>query len=342
MTKNPTVAGCYTVSNIVCPQNPCFSTTQCVNGSCVSTTPLCVASNLCETVVCLSNGTCVTTAVSCPNDNANCLTGSCNSTTGSCISTQMCPGTTGCMQSTCMGNGQCSSSQIPNACDDGNPCTTDTCITMTGTCTHVMSCTDGVACTQESCDVTLGCVTNPDNSLCDDNDACTTDICTSTGCTHTPVVCNNTVLCSNTTCDVNLGCQNVPYNCAPYSDASSCKVSFCPDAADLAQTNYTSADFYGPGCVIQSQSQCFSATTIAVISGALGSAAVAGICVALVVFVACSGAASYAVYNNVHEEHSASVKNNALYVPAGKAVDNPLYAHWSIRRSQINVIISVC
>jgi len=66
-------------------------------------------------------------------------------------------------------------------------------------------------------------------------------------------------------------------------------------------------------------------TTVALVAGALGTAAVVGIIIAVVACVGLSGGATLAVYSKVGDGDLGAVSNNPLFKPSGNSQVNPLF-----------------
>jgi hypothetical protein len=62
-----------------------------------------------------------------------------------------------------------------------------------------------------------------------------------------------------------------------------------------------------------------------IIGAALGTAAIAGIIIAVVLGLACAGAGSAGLYNKFSDSDSASIHSNPLYDSAAKGGENPLH-----------------
>jgi hypothetical protein len=275
-------------------------------------TSTCTAPDQCSTAFCstaTSPASCATTPKpACPQPD-KCQTPVCNPATGNCDYT-------------------------PKNCNDNNKCTTDSCDAATGNCINTpVVCAGQSACVAAVCNPTTGnCDLTPKN--CDDGVACTEDSCGATGCVHTTVdsVCNAADPCQMGTC-TSTGCNYNAVQCPPDSDL--CNLPTCvafsgcsferpvcnttKGTCNTGQCNSTNGKCY------EVLHECAAFTVAEVVAIGLGVAAIIGIVVAVVVFVAVSGGAGYALYQNFGDSSLTGVSNNPLYVGKGREGQNPLH-----------------
>jgi len=141
---------------------------------------------------------------------------------------------------------------------------------------------------------------------------CTNDSCDASGaCVHTPITCNDGAACTDDTCHPFKGCVAETRPCAA---TSNCSLDYCDDQDG------------SPVC-IQRNVNCVDNLMIvgASVGAALGGAAIAGIVVAIIVFVGLAGGGSYAAMKRFGNGGVDSISNNPLYKGDGNAGTNPLH-----------------
>ncbi len=98
-----------------------------------------------------------------------------------------------------------------------------------------LTCDDGLLCTTDACTPGTGCSTTPvvcnDSNLCTANDACNPATGSTTVCLSTPVVCSDGNLCTTDACDPQTGsttvCATTPVVC---DDGDRCTLDACDPA----------------------------------------------------------------------------------------------------------------
>jgi hypothetical protein len=201
-------------------------------------------------------------------------------------------------------------------CDSQNGvCETPACDAATGSCTSVpKNCDDGFDCTADSCDAVNGCQNIPNNGLCDTNDVCDVFTCeVGKGCVTVKKDCaleiayNN---CTNITCVAFSGCEQVPRQCNYNQTITDCSIVACENKEDKCTTR---------------QAACNLLDTSVIIGASLTAAAIAGIIIAIIVFLVGCGGGVYAVSNAAGGAASAPVYNNPIYAASGNSRSNPLH-----------------
>ncbi len=135
-----------------------------------------------------------------------------------CQTNSACDDGNPCTQDACQDDGagvfSCSNAPLTGPCQDGNACTEgDTCQADVCAPGAAKVCTDGNPCTQDACLSSVGCMYAASlSSACDDGKVCTKDdACTGkTGCSGTPVICDDGVACTIDACVEPTGCTATP------------------------------------------------------------------------------------------------------------------------------------
>jgi hypothetical protein len=190
-------------------------------------------------------------------------------------------------------------------------CTTAVCNTTDGACQQTAKvCDDTIGCTVDECDPAVGCTYTPQSILCPADDPCHTSACDAVaGCVFTNVTCASTGLfCTQSTCVPLNGCTNRSIQCNTTSSATDCSTATCDENADKCQIK---------------RKAC--ATSVVVTAVAITTAAVIGIVVGIVAFIACAGGSSYAAFRHFNVAGNNAVVNNPLYKGDGNRGTNPLY-----------------
>eukprot|EP01128_Nolandella_sp_AFSM9_P001828 TRINITY_DN12235_c0_g1_i1.p1 TRINITY_DN12235_c0_g1~~TRINITY_DN12235_c0_g1_i1.p1 ORF type:complete len:2202 (-),score=420.18 TRINITY_DN12235_c0_g1_i1:159-6545(-) len=349
VVRDSTAEGCCTVVPIECPADTGCATYECddVEG-CVKTN-LCVLDTACQTEVCVEGacviqaksshecdeptdlcmvascteeGACQETPVVCASQDP-CFVASCDSTDGSCVIAPIdCSDGDLCTDDVCTA-GVCSN---PSNCAAADFCETATCDPLVGECEiGKVTCNDGVSCTLDECNPDVGCEHQPDDDRCKSDDVCVISL----------------------GCDVNLGCLTENRTCAD-EDGDYCTLEFCKpfegcsvqqiDCSTQEGANETIAELdEGCGVIFYCDSEaaecaidpvvCVLSTAAIVTVTAIGTAAVVGIIVGIVVAVAlCAGGAGvYSVYKNSDDGAENAVSVNPLYEGSSKGGANPLF-----------------
>ncbi|MCC6623358.1 MAG: hypothetical protein IT385_19015, partial [Deltaproteobacteria bacterium] len=88
------------------------------------------------------------------------------------------------------------------------------------------------ACTTDSCNPATGCSFSP--LVCNDNNVCTADSCDpASGCTHTVIVCTDNNACTTDSCDPATGCAYAPLVC---NDGNACTDDGCDPGSGCTTT----------------------------------------------------------------------------------------------------------
>merc|ERR1711974_203193 len=298
-----------------CPDStdPCMNMECGVDGTCIETPVVCNSPDFCHVGTCEA-GQCVVKDRVCSTDlcmisecdvNALDFDSACPTAVPKCSGCESCSALTG----------RC----VDNGCDDGIMCTVDECTNDQCVNTPVDDKRASVdPCKEPTCNPThpdadprTGCVVVA-ATCADDGDYCSVESCKAfDGCVADQRDCRSENLGVNTTVDSSNG-KNKP---APVVGVDDCDLHYC-DSAD------------GGKCVMEEKA-CVApfGTTEIIVTAALGTAAVVGIVVGIVVAVAlCAGGAGvYSVYKNVDDGADAVIANNPLYEKATAGGDNPLW-----------------
>jgi len=157
----------------------------------------------------------------------------------------------------------------------------------------------------------------PIDELCSTGNGCTTGICDpNSGCTTTPVVCeNSTNFCVQTQCTYGNGCLNFTRACASNAsapDAYHCVISLCEAAQEVCKDE-----------VVQCNSDSITGVAI---GSTLGTAALVGIIVGVAFAIGGGTGGAHIAYSKFNNHEPASdVKNNPLFQPSKQSHDNPLH-----------------
>eukprot|EP01128_Nolandella_sp_AFSM9_P008717 TRINITY_DN5397_c0_g1_i1.p1 TRINITY_DN5397_c0_g1~~TRINITY_DN5397_c0_g1_i1.p1 ORF type:complete len:1647 (-),score=359.92 TRINITY_DN5397_c0_g1_i1:145-5085(-) len=320
--------------------------TDCIEGQCTPTgcvtVPKAVNScpsdpdDLCQSPVCLEDGTCSFEEVACTAPDA-CTVAECNPLDGFCTFVAInCDDNDECTEDSCEA-GECIHRDLTEElCGSSDACSVATCIPATGTCTtKVTDCDDGFLCTRDSCDPVEGCqhdsTSQESQDICESGDVCAEHSCSpehedadENGCLYETKSCGvESTFCSQVECRPYVGCVAVQTDCArevsgddntTSAEDEGCSLYFCND--EEAQ------------CV-EEKHDCVSALTSATVATAvgLGTAAVVGIVVGIVVVVAlfAGGVGVSQVYANTDTAAEAPVGVNPLYTSAHVNHANPLF-----------------
>eukprot|EP01128_Nolandella_sp_AFSM9_P000453 TRINITY_DN10610_c0_g1_i1.p1 TRINITY_DN10610_c0_g1~~TRINITY_DN10610_c0_g1_i1.p1 ORF type:complete len:1236 (+),score=302.66 TRINITY_DN10610_c0_g1_i1:108-3710(+) len=331
---------------------PRESESLCTIGSCDPATgiwtevPKCGVSDACMDRSC-DNGECTETPLACVSDDPCVVAESCDPLNGGCVFVPYVCEDDGnqCTKEQCVNNNGVAECIAPTVdCNDGNPCSEDSCDPNTGTCTYTETvCNDNNECTIDTCDASTvdGCVyTEIDVAeVCDDHDMCTIDTCDPAvpgGCVWTVEPCTDGDPCTYDICTPFRGCEYRTVDCPMFDD---CRVGFCdisriPD--DVAPEDWQQPEFSDetlesgetpphPLCGIRNL-ECYSGlSTEVTIAATLGTAAVVGIIVGIVLCLALGGGGIWAVYQRGGISSVNTTMNNPLYAGAGNNGENPLY-----------------
>eukprot|EP01128_Nolandella_sp_AFSM9_P010955 TRINITY_DN766_c0_g1_i3.p1 TRINITY_DN766_c0_g1~~TRINITY_DN766_c0_g1_i3.p1 ORF type:complete len:419 (+),score=86.97 TRINITY_DN766_c0_g1_i3:225-1481(+) len=253
--------------------------------------------NLCFNPECDAvNNECISVPVTCKT-NTTCFGYACDPASGQCLTELKCEGSPECV--------------VDTDCNDNNDCTVDVCDPTDHICTWTpITCADASMCETIACLPQGGCIATPHpEDFCDDQNVCTVDVCDpALGCQHSVIPCADDDLCTDDVCDPFLGCRFTPKICPNPEDEESCQVSFCEDGA----------------CGFRDVS-CPAGIAPEVVAG-IGSAAVVGIIVAIVICLAAlGGGGAYAYSQSAATGGVATVANNPIYVGSGSQGTNPLY-----------------
>lgn len=319
------------------------------DGTCYSA-PKCNSSTSCFKRTCNpSVGICETDPITCPDPSDLCKVSlACNESLGGCTVADKCVSDDPCVIASC-NNGTCSYANM--TCDDGNSCTQDTCIA--GTCSFkIITCSTTSTCYSLGCNTTAlpgtdPCYRIPNDiaALCNDNNPCTDDYCDDVeGCYHNTTVCSgNITSCQILTCNPSTGCVAQPRVCnlvvygngtTVYADDENgtnvhfaptnlvgCSVAYCDEVNSTIHPDGSSSH-----CLVK-VSQCYTFTTnsVVAISAGIGGGVVAGIVLAVILFLSCTGGASYAAATRMYANQEASLQTNPLYEDNTMGGDNPLH-----------------
>lgn len=356
--RNSSYPGCCQPVPLDCSQFDQCYTYGCnmTDGTCYST-PKCNTSTPCFKRTCNpSVGECNTEPVQCPASSDLCKqTVACNESLGGCTVVDKCVSDDPCVTVTCQ-NGTCIFENV--TCDDGNSCTEDSCVG--GTCKFsIITCETNSTCYSLTCNTTAlpgtdPCVQVPKDiaNICNDNDPCTDDLCDDSegGCYHTTTECTaNITTCQVLTCNPRDGCVAQPRVCNlvvfenvtntkgepilyAYDRNSSgtqtaptgivgCSVAFCDEVntTRLPDGTYTH-------CLVQVH-ECYTFSSIGVValSAGIGGGVIAGIVLAVILFLSCTGGASYAAISKWNTDQEAKLQTNPLYEDSTMGGDNPLH-----------------
>jgi hypothetical protein len=292
--------------------NPCKSYSCDINnGGCVEN-DLCVpTSDKCVTSTCTATG-CVPITKQCTAPDP-CYSASCDSLTGECVYTlKSCDDKDPCTTDSCdpKNNGECK--YTPIVCDDTNVCTIDSC--QAGSCAvEKIDCNDKIDCTVDSCDPVNGCSHQPNDEVCKNADPCVISKCdVKDGCVESEATCPETNLfCLTSSCVAYQGCVEESRACGENSTAP-CTYYSCDEDKDTCQEEALV-------CGI-------AVDTTVLVGSVLGTAAIAGIIIAVVIiFAGVTGGTAYAVYQSGAGDGATSTASNPLYVDDGNSGDNPLH-----------------
>jgi hypothetical protein len=320
-----TVASC--LPNGTCVYTPACPLKKCVDVSCTLSSSgtaqclyankTCNAASICEYVPpCVEDGkpyVCAPQSVCAPSNNS-CYSILCNS-------------------SAVTAAGMCY--QVPTVdCNDNNNCTVDACVN--GNCTHTV-CPYTDLCFPQACNASnFSCYVNAVN--CNDNNACTNDTCVNGNCSHPLINCDDENACTVDYCDVHYGCVHFLYTCLlnescaydvpsdPTKHALFLEgVLVDPCSKEASVTSCSSLACINQTCVF-TQSSCnvyFGSTEI--VATTLGAAALAGICIAVVVIFGLAGGGTYAAIQKNKNDENAQVINNPLFRGKKTSGNNPMY-----------------
>jgi len=210
-------------------------------------------------------------------------------------------------------NGQCVHAPKVGLCTNPSMCETATCNSTTGGCDVTrLTCDSTVGCTVGHCDDALGCVYTPNQDLCPNEDPCVTSTCDGAlGCVYTNVTCAPTGLfCTESLCVPLNGCTNRSIQCNTTASGrdTDCSVATCDEEGDQCRVE---------------RKAC--ANVIVVTAAVITTAAIIGIIVGIVAFIACAGGSSYAAFRHFNVAGNNAVVNNPLYKGDGNRGTNPLY-----------------
>eukprot|EP01125_Pyxidicula_operculata_P000212 TRINITY_DN10309_c1_g1_i1.p1 TRINITY_DN10309_c1_g1~~TRINITY_DN10309_c1_g1_i1.p1 ORF type:complete len:745 (+),score=163.46 TRINITY_DN10309_c1_g1_i1:59-2236(+) len=298
----------------------------------------------------LSNGCCRPTVLDCPVGDA-CTRGFCKPGFGCTNTTRTCPDETDCSTYKCNTvTGVCDVTTKPACVKPPPVCTT----------TDLKNCTDNNACTVEGCDALFQCTLEGtrDAECTGRSDKCTTWVCNpdSTNandpCTVSATVdCDDNNVCTFESCDPAVGCVTKNRNCTDEGYiGNDCNVVRClPDKGCVIEPIRNCSDIALASNYNETQGNttcwvgtCRNATCVAVFicelppppsgieeivitSASIGTAAIVGIIVAIIVGLAACGGGAYAVAQGAGGDVLGTVSNNPLYHNKTH-FENPLHA----------------
>eukprot|EP01128_Nolandella_sp_AFSM9_P005969 TRINITY_DN2992_c0_g1_i1.p1 TRINITY_DN2992_c0_g1~~TRINITY_DN2992_c0_g1_i1.p1 ORF type:complete len:2417 (-),score=391.69 TRINITY_DN2992_c0_g1_i1:75-7325(-) len=302
--------------------------------------------DLCKVPICTDTFECAFEDVVCTPKNL-CNIATCDSATGTCNQVRKtCDDSIPCTVDTCVdATGECS--HVDKVCGDpANLCEVGSCNAETGACfSEEVSCDDGFSCTRDSCDPATGCV-NAINELSEQDCAlrnpCKLASCNPehenadpvTGCAFDLLECTvSDNYCTYEECVDFEGCVVQQVDCR--AEHFNYTVDAGPEEGeDVPVAGEDDCDLHrcdtedGGMCVVEERA-CVApfGTALVVTTAVVGTAAVVGIVVGIVVAVAlCAGGAGvYSVYKNVDDGATAVVANNPLYDAANYQFENPLF-----------------
>jgi len=126
--------------------------------------------------------------------------------------------------------------------------------------------------------------------------------------------CGSSQKCRNTTDCLSFYCDNTTFTCGGSG--------FYNVGGNTTQKCVCRTGFSGSNCA---NSALVPFNRELAVESALGAAAVVGIVIAIILFVACTGAGSYAAYNRLNIDNMSGTRSNPLYKGTGNSGQNPLY-----------------
>jgi hypothetical protein len=224
---DPYSGDCDFASNIDCNDNNECTSEGCnpTDGQCVSVNKVCDDGKDCTDDTCdIYTGECVFKPQSC-SDNDECTADSCNLETGNCQHKEKdCNDGVSCTDDTCdSSTGTCSNTSNDKYCTATNPCSVAKCDQVKGCVENPIDCSDQWACTKDYC-LNGVCYNDKLDSACSSSDKCQQGQCTlgssPSGCTFTPITCNDGFSCTLDKCDSAIGCVYTPNDlaCSPLNN----------------------------------------------------------------------------------------------------------------------------